>query len=167
MRFRSSRSHGKVSVIVTLLATAGAVATPADAADDKSFHGTSCTSIYPADDFYGTGIYQETSGIRNGSTGWRYIQCPIVRDNTVNVNGAADVEAAVSDNSGQMWCYAMSLDRFGSAVDSAFLSIPSPGTNRVLDFALNLNQSINRGTYVIQCAFPPGAYLHSYYINEN
>jgi hypothetical protein len=159
------KSSMKVGVVLAF-GLSFAAGIRAHATDDKTLNASDCQSPYPADNPSGTGLIRGPSGVYNNSGGFRFLDCPITRDNTTNTNGLAGLSVQVSnDPSGQILCYANSVDKMGNTVLSVSRSNTPGGT--VLSWGSSLNSSANQGNYLIECQFPSGARVNQILWQEN
>jgi hypothetical protein len=148
-----------------LALTGLALVIPANAAIE-TIPGTICDSVYPANDAsYGTNLYKEFSGLRNGSSGFRYVFCPLHRSNGGTTTGLSSVYVAVDDSTGTQWCHAQSVDEFGNLIASQTRTIPSAGNNRLLAFPGLA--SVPWGRYQVFCTMPVGSVIHTVEYVEN
>jgi hypothetical protein len=129
--------------------------------DVKLYSGSSCHSG-------GGETYDNTYGSVDDS-GTFY--CPIIRDNTTNTNGLADVDVyvhnAVADgvNSG-LSCTVLSFTNYGSLNDYNYVFAMNAG-DRTLDFNTTVSVSVNgSGSYTMICNLSDGDRLYGYRVDE-
>jgi hypothetical protein len=134
-----------------------AISNPALAVDGKTFSGNGCQSWYGSqrNDFDA-----RHDGAYNNSTGSRWASCPITRDNTTNTNGTRRV-----------WVYAYksggpntSCILRGETSTGGILASDSRSGNGWI--YLDINNSVNWGSYMLYCYVPAGGRLSHYFVEE-
>ncbi|WP_188149596.1 hypothetical protein [Teredinibacter waterburyi] len=153
-----------IAIVTAILV---AIAPTAEAATKQIFSGTLCESLYDKDSIYGAGIHYQYGGIWNQSTtNWAYIDCPVPRANGFSSGTIADLEVAVTDTDGDMWCQAINRNRYDGAV--AVETAYSGGTgNRIIDFGSVAGTSYE-GHITVFCVLPKnGGKVHSISVDIN
>lgn len=103
-------------------------------------------------------------GMANNSPGYRGMVCPIVRDNTKDVEGTLSSYVNVYNPSDSTFeCSLYSLDRFGGLIDSYTNSTSAFGDQIIY---LDVDTSIEDGHYGINCSVPYGGMVYSYEVRE-
>jgi hypothetical protein len=90
--------------------------------------------------------------------------CPVVRDNTSNINGTKNFTARVASNgSDLLFCTFYSLDENGTLID-----VNTQSTTSGVPVTLNLDVGVsaNKGYYNMACTLPPGTTIFSYRLEE-
>ena len=143
------------------LAAMTAIAT-ADANDDKTITGSNC---YPF--FEGSSWVRVPAGAYNlNQTDSVSVTCPILRDNTTNTTGLADVELQVAVSSGSMTCTAGAYDASAFGTIKTVVKTTTATGNSKLDWGAALNKSSSVGTYAIDCDVPPFGQIYSLRYSE-
>ncbi len=141
--------------VASVLATGLLFSTQVLADDAKTFAGATCEAYLGSEssDFQAT----TSNEIRNNSDGFRWIECPIVRDRTVNSNGfrSAQVFASHTNTS----CRIYSRTATGGARDVEIRNGSTMNFNQI-------NLSSLRGSYHMICRLPSGGRLRSYTVHE-
>src|SRR5262245_47897974 len=127
----TSMSRGIATVFV--LAGLAAWPTPARAQTYHSASGNICQSVYPySSSGLGSGLSHESSGLRNGSSGFQFVFCPLTRTNALSTSGFSEVYVDVNDGSATLWCAVETYDYFGRTIDtSAFVTTPNAGYGEI------------------------------------
>ena len=100
----------------------------------------------------------------NANPGKRSVVCPIVRDNTKNINGTLGVYVSAYNVANRtLECTLYSVDRFGLLIESDFNSTSNSGDQTIY---LDVNSSVDRGVYGINCELANGAAIRSYEVRE-
>jgi hypothetical protein len=154
------------STVLIIAAALLAVSAPAARAlDIKSYSGASCVAVSLGNDNGAplSGFAEPEGFYVQNAHGWD-VTCPIVRDNTTNIAGLADIELGFSNDHGTFSCTAVSSSPTGSVVLQVARS--STAFNGRLDWNAALNSSVNKGTYAIRCTVNSFSYIRSYYADE-
>jgi hypothetical protein len=155
-----------VSAVLAGLCLAAAAAGPARAADNKAYPGSACQRWGNSSaDVAAT----DGGGVLNASfTSSLTVSCPIVRDNTINTNGTADV-----------WVY---VYRDGSTPDTLTCIFKGTRASDGTDFYSNsrattqtgdvrltipVTSSTTPGAYNLLCILPPRSKVHAYLVPEH
>jgi len=146
-----------------VLASLTAIAT-ADANDDKTITGSNC---YPyIEGTSGVWVRVAAGAYNLDQTDSVTVTCPILRDNTVNTTGLADVELQVAVSSGSMTCTAGAYDASGfGAIKTVAKTTTSTGNSK-LDWGASVNKSVSIGTYAVDCTVPPFGQIYSLRYSE-
>lgn len=129
--------------------------------DAKTYPGISCEAqaVAEIDEFINLSF-----DMFNANPGKRNIVCPIVRDNTKNLDGTLGVYINVFNVANRtLECSLYSSDRFGLIIDSDFSSTSSSGDQTIY---LDVDNSVDRGFYGINCELANGAAISSYEVRE-
>jgi hypothetical protein len=99
-----------------------------------------------------------------GAPGDVNVVCPVVRDNTSNLNGTADFTVRVVSNGADfVLCSSYSVDEDGTLIDTVTAS-----TNSNVPVTLNIDLAIsaNKGAYSMRCVLPPDSMIINYRLKE-
>lgn len=95
----------------------------------------------------------------NSSTA--YVQCSIVRDNTLNSSGTRYVQMRTSGAA-----HSCTLQHTGpTGTITGYTGSVSAGSN-IKTMYMDVNVSETVGTYAMACTLPPGTYLWGYVVDE-
>ncbi|MBI2892757.1 MAG: hypothetical protein HYY06_04345 [Deltaproteobacteria bacterium] len=118
------------------------------ASDGKIYPGAICRAenqSHQQDLFYFRG------GVENDGSSSRWVDCPLVTDDTNNTSGLQELKAFVYiPGTTTVTCYAYSYDSGGEIYDSASHSRNSTGA---LDFDSEID-SVDNGFYRLRCWLP-------------
>jgi hypothetical protein len=164
MRIRSRKTRRLRSVRALLIGTAfaGAVSSPVEASNSKYFNGAFCRASFPLG---GVSPQRYAKYNGNGSVANRDLTnslelvCPIVRDNTTNVDGWDSIEIGYFDKSGPdaIACTAWTGSTDGSlAFSQSGFSVNTLGTSwsKVGMTFGDLGTSLADGFHLIRCVLP-------------
>ncbi len=129
--------------------------------DAKTYPGIHCEaqSVAQINDFTNLGF-----DMFNATQGRKHVVCPIVRDNTSNTNGTHSVYVYVSNPANRtIECTLYSYDRYSGLIDSDTNSTSNPGDQTIF---LDVDNSIERGYYGINCRLPQNGAIRSYEVRE-
>jgi len=151
-----------------LLAGSLFVATTASvfAVDNKIFPSSMCQ---PAVHSSASDLRYFSGQLFNSGTSFISVQCPVVRDNTTNLNGTLGARINVRSNGLQaLTCRFSSKTRFGGSIPPIALSNRTDSTNANANITLNMDvaASVVDGQYDIFCRIPPGGRIFSYSVLE-
>jgi hypothetical protein len=159
----------RISKQCSVLATAGLLSVSATLAgaqtipphDAKVYHSSECQSQTALD---ASSLVYSESGLKNDGGADALVICPIVRDNTTNLNGIMDVRIYISNVSGnQFSCKLYSYDTHRTLIAQSMVSTTAGGSRTLTTYA---NSSRAAGHYSIGCNLPPGGRLHAYQVKE-
>ena len=158
------RAMGMVKGLAAgVLAAMTAVAT-ADANDDKTITGSNC---YPfIEGTSGVWVRVAPGAYNLSQTDSVTVTCPILRDNTTNTTGLADVELQVAVSSGSMTCTAGAYDASAFGTVKTVAKTTTGTGNSKLDWGTALNKSSSVGTFAIDCTVPPFGQIYSLRYSE-
>lgn len=153
----------------SVLLSAGLLACGTAFAVEQIYHGSSCQNIYPPQGTLGQNVYSGPEGLYFGDAAtavgsWRYIVCPLDRRNVTNTNGIRNVEIALTNRSGGMWCSVSSQDRFGGYVRRVTRT-PMLG-RRLVSWGSTVNASTAYGSYSVFCVLGSGDTIHTIRLSE-
>lgn len=157
-----------IPVAVVALCLAAAAPQPAHANDNKAYPGSGCHAFGGDPDIEtGGGIAGNAAVINVNGALDRTVICPVVRDNTININGTGNVwvyvnRSAVAVSSLSCTFYSTAAS-FGGTIFSVTRSTSAVG-NVKLDFAVP-NSSAG-GPYSITCRLPPLSMVYAYLVPE-
>lgn len=137
------------------------------AASKTVIHGSDCENNYPPNSSLGTDLYQSATGLRNGSTSWRYIVCPIPNVQGFSSGTLTDVDVAVYSTNPDMWCRVGSYDRYLSTGNVSALREANGTGNRNIDFGNPGLTSYYEGSFYVFCVLPAGGYIRSIAVDQN
>jgi len=129
--------------------------------DSKTYVGINCEAqaVAEIDKYLNVGF-----DMANADTGKRTVVCPVVRNNTANTNGTHSVYVNVYNPPNKTSeCSLFSFDKFNVVIDSDTASTSFSG-NRTL--SLDVDVSLESGTYGITCYIPNTAAVRSYEVRE-
>lgn len=145
--------------LTLLCATAGI--SPAMASSDSSYHhGSLCQPYYgsQAGDFVAY-----TSGIKNISSGYRYVTCPIADDHIISKSADTLIYVYVYNAGGYFKCHAYTKNRYtGSTIDYDSVITDTTGN----DYRLLKIRSSWGHPYVVTCNVPPRSFVRTLYLVE-
>jgi hypothetical protein len=152
-------------IITTILAAGAVLALPGSSRGlDGKIAGPTACQLGAAT--AGARLLYNTSGVTNASTVNVNVVCTLVRDNTTNTNGLADLEMVVTaPGAGNFDCTALAEDRNGSPVLAVHRMSNRAGT-QVLDWGSSITVSASKGYYVINCDVPVNGVIRSIFHNE-
>lgn len=138
---------------------------PAHANDRKTFPGSSCQGWGNVDAEIAA---TDGGGVLNASFTSAYtVSCPVVRDNTTNTNGAADV--LVYGNRDGSTATALScifkVTRASDGRDYYSLTRSTPASGNVT-LTIPVTSSVSGGFYNLLCVLPPRSKIHGYVLSE-
>ena len=135
-------------IVLCLVAVALAAGGTALAEDSKSVGGVVCRAAYLSqqDDM----AYLDNGGIRNENANLRYIECPLVNDQTGNDDGMAHLYVYARPEGSTMSCYAYSRGPTGGSADSDSGTSSGAG-NVTFDFSVD---SVDDSYYFVRCIVP-------------
>jgi hypothetical protein len=126
------------------------------AAEDTTFHGSQCQSLFD-EDFNDDSIRITSSGFRNDSARWAYITCP------VDVPHRKEVSFGLAHKVGDVSC---SLQRRSPTNNGYTNATSTPmGSGTTIYFGPLDRQSYD-DTFVMYCTMPPSSTLEAYKIVE-
>lgn len=158
--------HRIIPILGTLFAFALAFAPTSALARKTVFHGSVCENIYPASHSLGGDVYEEAGGLRNASSTWRYIICPITRFDGASGN-ITDIEVSLYSTDADMWCSVSSLNRYNSSGSSSGNRSAGGTGYRLIDFGNpNLSNSYE-GDFTVFCVLASGSSIRSISVDEN
>lgn len=129
--------------------------------DSKTYPGINCEAQATAQiaDFSNVGF-----DMINASTGKRSVVCPIVRDNSSNLDGTFSVRVNVANVANKTFtCTLYSNNKFGAPIDSYQASTTAGGDQTIY---LDVDLSEEGGYYAINCSMPSNSALRSYEVRE-
>ena len=129
--------------------------------DAKTYPGITCEAqaVAEIDEFSNLGF-----DMFNANPGKRNVVCPIVRDNTKNTTGTLGVYVnAFNVANRTLTCTLFSADRFGVIIASDINSTSNSGDQTIY---LDVDSSVDRGYYGINCELANGAAIRSYEVRE-
>ena len=164
-------------VITSALALSSSYASAGS--DKKVFSGAQCQVEYSGNYVDGTpSKFGRYGGVfENDHANWEHVICPIVRDQTQNVDGTQNVRIRIY-NSGLgrgFWCDLTSLAPFaGAGTVSGFPSFPVPlqfdheaaFSTGLVELVASVSQSVADGSYMLHCEVPPSGVIYSYETQE-
>lgn len=144
---------------------------PVPVADMKTYNGNQCEAYHHWDipNVQNQGIVQSApivgAGTHISGSLPAWVLCPIVRDNTTNIDGTLGVDVYIKNVAGQSYqCQLVSVRPNGTTVDSNTKSTTTAGEQTLV---LDVNGSVNGGSYTLFCNLPSGAWLFSYRVRES
>jgi hypothetical protein len=151
----------KIVFLSTALAVVLAAASGAYAADTKVYPGNACQA--QLGDRAGD-LFRSTVFLRNASALGLNVVCPIVRDNTPNLDGIESADVRVqSPTTESLICYLQSRSALGELLQQTQVATTSQNVNVL---PLDLNVSTIGGTYSIICELPPEGRIYGYRVTE-
>lgn len=131
--------------------------------DFKTYNGNSC---HPR---YGSEVGDFTwfvRGLRNDSSEFREVSCPIARDDFHGIGNVLYMELVTRQSGGQKTCCTIySFDVYGlDYIDSAYACADYDGIFR-WTWPMNL-ETADGGYLGMSCDVPPGGWIHRYSIRE-
>jgi hypothetical protein len=129
----------------------------------RIFAGAEC-QLQNASQVAATPKYGKEGTIENSSGITLNVVCPVVRDNTSNVNGTQNFTVRVVSNGlDDVLCTSYSTDENGNLIDNF-----TDTTNSNVPETLNINLSLSaaKGTYSMGCELPPGSKIFNYRVHE-
>jgi hypothetical protein len=134
------------------------VFTPFDA---KTYPGINCEAqaVAEIDQFLNVGFFMS-----NANPGKRTVVCPVVRDNTRNLDGTYSAYVHAYNPAGRtLECTLYSQDKFSAPVDSFTASTSTSGN---VTLYLDVDTSAEEGFYGITCLLANTATVYSYEVRE-
>lgn len=134
------------TTLSAIVLTVGIASTGAYAQSDaKTFNGNVCQPTYGTQS---ADISSHSDGVYNDASSYRFVTCPIARDNRGNINGLRHVWVYVSHSlSNRTYCTLSSRSASGSVLDSEQQNTTGIGW---LTF-YNINTSSINGNYSLVC----------------
>lgn len=164
----TKRNFCVVSVVVISSILAGLLGEDRARANDAKVHaGSFCRpwfGVYASATDYTNGYIKN-----NGSQSFVVVTCPILRDNTLNSNGIADVDMYVynSSSANQVSCTVYSRDYDASTLDWATDATSGSNLQR-LDWGSAITSSDpNFGYYYITCELYSYDAIYQYLVDEH
>lgn len=129
--------------------------------DAKTYPGVSCEAQAVAEiDAFSNLEFD----MFNANPDSRSVVCPIVRDNTKNTNGTVGVYVNIYNvANSKLECALYSADKFGLVIASDINSTSNSGNQTIY---LDVDSSVDRGFYGINCTLEEGAAIRSYEVRE-
>jgi len=145
---------------LVLLAAIAACPTLAQAQTYHSASGNICQSVYPySSSGLGSGLSHEGTGLRNASSSFQYVFCPLTRTNALSTSGFSEVYVDVHDGSGTLWCAVETEDYFGNATNTTgFVTTPNAGAGEIAFYNVPTNAW---GTVQLFCTMPKNSVLNT------
>jgi hypothetical protein len=143
-----------------LLAGIAACPTLAQAQTYHSASGNICQSVYPySSSGLGSGLFHENTGLRNSSSVFQFVWCPLTRTNALGTSGFSEVYVDVNDSTASLWCAVESNDYFGNTTSlTSFVTTPNPGSGEIAFY----NVPTTAWGYVqVFCAMPKNSVIHT------
>lgn len=153
-----------------------------NASDKKDFPGSTCQVEYDYQYFSGNhgdslwgyygGAYTNSASDDGAGGNYDHVNCPVLRDNTINTNGANVKVRVYNSGLGRgMWCELFSASKFTGT--SAGQEFPNPEEIVHVDAGPGLSEldltaltSSPGGHYSLHCEVPPGSFIYSYELKE-
>lgn len=132
-----------------------------DTYDAKTYPGITCEALATAeiDQFSNLSF-----DMVNEDNGKRTVVCPIVRDNTENLDGTVGVFVNIVNPANRTTeCTLFSYDKFGVPIDSETASQSNAGDQTIV---LDVDVSASGGFLGITCLLPQFAGVRSYEVRE-
>ncbi|WP_145998558.1 hypothetical protein [Methyloterricola oryzae] len=129
--------------------------------DAKTYPGINCEAQATAQDadFSNVGF-----DMFNIATAKRSVVCPIVRDNTSNLDGTFSVRVHVNNAANKtLTCTLYSNSQYAVPIDSNQASTSATGDQTLF---LDVDLSEEGGYYGINCSLPSGTAIRSYEVRE-
>jgi hypothetical protein len=150
----------KLTVVLLMLAGFG-FAGNASAVDGKSHNGSFCHAYYGGQS---SNFYHTSMGIKNVSTGKRWVTCPLIKDRLAATNGADPIWVHWT-GTGTISCTFYSKFGSGTVAQSTFKADTNGGW-----FRMPANGSGAKdpkyGTYAMTCYLPKNATLNTIWVDE-
>lgn len=153
-----------LSALITLSLSMGMLPMAQAGTDDKIYPGLMCQPISgdQSGDFVHGG-----SGMFNKSPSYDFVNCPVVRDNTKNLNGTFNVHVRVWQSPARdidTLCYLYSKEKDGDIVEVDGETWFKDGFESK---SLDVDTSASRGYYHIWCRVPAKSFIRSYRVDEH
>jgi hypothetical protein len=144
----------------TALAVVLAAASGAHA-DTKVYPGNGCQAQLGSQ---AGNLFRSTVSLINDSDVGMNVVCPIVRDNTANLDGIESADVRVqSPTTEELICYLQSLSTLGQILQQTRVATTSQNVNVL---PLDVDVSTIGGTYSIICELPPQGTIYGYRVTE-
>lgn len=161
--------HVPTQTLAAALMTLGVMGLSSEAlaASKTVIHGSDCENIYPPNSSLGTDLYNSTWGLRNASSGWRYVVCPIPNVQGLSTGTLTDVDVAVNSTDPEMWCRVSSYDRYLNTGNATALREANGTGRRNIDFGNPGLTSYYEGSFFVFCVLPVGGSILSIAVDQN
>ena len=153
--------EAKIVFLSTALAVVLVAASGAHAEDTKVYSGDACQTFFG--DQAGD-LFRNPQSLHNQSDEYRLVICPIVRDNTENLNGVESAEIRVqSPLTLELVCYLQSRSALGELLEQDRGATTSQNVNVL---PLDVDVSTIGGYYSLACELPPQGQIYGYSVTE-
>jgi len=162
---RLSRSPAAHLPIAAMLAVAALGMQSAHANDRKTFPGSSCQGWGNVNAEIAA---TDGGGVLNSSFTSAYtVSCPVVRDNTTNLNGAADVLVYAYRDGSTATALSCIFKVTRAADGTDYYSLTrSTSVSGNVSLTIPVTSSVSGGFYNLLCVLPPRSKIHGYIVSE-